>query len=82
MFLSLFFLGLATGGFAQGNVKSEVTSILEFQQYDRAIHIMAMLILGFGFLMVFVSPYGDISPGKRCVTLIYCRKQPDSRRWQ
>jgi ammonium transporter Rh len=58
MFLSLFFLGLATGGFAQGNVKNEVTSILEFQQYDRAIHIMAMLILGFGFLMVFVKNYG------------------------
>jgi ammonium transporter Rh len=58
MFLSLFFFGLATGGFAQGNVKSEVTSILEFQQYDRAIHIMAMLILGFGFLMVFVKNYG------------------------
>jgi ammonium transporter Rh len=58
LFLSLLFLGLAAGGFAQGNVKTEVTSILEFQQYDRAIHIMAMLILGFGFLMVFVKNYG------------------------
>ncbi len=58
LFLTLLLLGLATGGFAQGNVKSEVTSILEFQQYDRAIHIMAMLILGFGFLMVFVKNYG------------------------
>ena len=58
LFLSLLFFGLAAGGFAQGNVKSEVTSILEFQQYDRAIHIMAMLILGFGFLMVFVKHYG------------------------
>lgn len=58
MFLSLVFFGLAAGGFAQGNVKTEVASILEFQQYDRAIHIMAMLILGFGFLMVFVKNYG------------------------
>jgi ammonium transporter Rh len=58
LFFSLFFLGIAAGGFAQGNVKTEVTSILEFQQYDRAIHIMAMLILGFGFLMVFVRNYG------------------------
>jgi ammonium transporter Rh len=58
MILSILFLGLAAGGFAQGNVKTEVSSILEFQQYDRAIHIMAMLILGFGFLMVFVKNYG------------------------
>ena len=58
MLLSLLFLGIAAGGFAQGNVKTEVSSILEFQQYDRAIHIMAMLILGFGFLMVFVKNYG------------------------
>jgi ammonium transporter Rh len=58
MILSLVFFGLAAGGFAQGNLKTEVGSILEFQQYDRAIHIMAMLILGFGFLMVFVKNYG------------------------
>jgi ammonium transporter Rh len=58
MFLSLLFFGFAVVGFAQGNIKSEVSSILEFQQYDRAIHIMAMLILGFGFLMVFVKNYG------------------------
>jgi ammonium transporter Rh len=58
LIFSLLFLGFAAGGFAQGNIKNEVTSILEFQQYDRAIHIMAMLILGFGFLMVFVRNYG------------------------
>jgi ammonium transporter Rh len=28
------------------------------QQYDRAIHIMAMLLIGFGFLMVFIKKYG------------------------
>jgi len=58
LLLSLLFLAITAGGFAQGNIKSEVSSILEFQQYDRAIHIMAMLILGFGFLMVFVKNYG------------------------
>lgn len=58
LLLSLSFLTLAVAGFGQGNLKSEVGSILEFQQYDRAIHIMAMLILGFGFLMVFVKNYG------------------------
>lgn len=58
MTLSLLFFGLASAVFAQGNIKTEVSSILEFQQYDRAIHIMAMLILGFGFLMVFVKNYG------------------------
>ncbi len=26
--------------------------------YNRAIHIMAMLLIGFGFLMVFVGGYG------------------------
>jgi ammonium transporter Rh len=30
----------------------------EAQQYDRAIHIMAMLLVGFGFLMVFLKKYG------------------------
>jgi ammonium transporter Rh len=34
------------------------TAILHIQQYDRAIHIMAMLLIGFGFLMVFVKKYG------------------------
>lgn len=37
---------------------NDLTSILEVQQYDRAIHIMAMLLIGFGFLMVFVRKYG------------------------
>jgi ammonium transporter Rh len=32
--------------------------VTEDQQYNRAIHIMAMLLVGFGFLMVFVRKYG------------------------
>jgi ammonium transporter Rh len=30
----------------------------QVQKYERAIHVMAMLLLGFGFLMVFVKRYG------------------------
>jgi ammonium transporter Rh len=43
-------------GFAQEN--NIIKSVLEIQQYERAIHIMAMLLLGFGFLMVFIREYG------------------------
>ncbi len=35
-----------------------MSAVLNVQKYERAIHIMAMLILGFGFLMVFVKKYG------------------------
>lgn len=37
---------------------TELQPILEVMKYFRAIHIMAMLLLGFGFLMVFVKNYG------------------------
>jgi ammonium transporter Rh len=33
-------------------------AIADDQHYNRAIHIMAMLLVGFGFLMVFVRKYG------------------------
>jgi ammonium transporter Rh len=38
--------------------EGSMSSILDIQKYDRAIHIMAMLLVGFGFLMVFVKKYG------------------------
>ncbi len=44
--------------FAQETGVNNISSILEVQQYERAIHIMAMLLIGFGFLMVFVKKYG------------------------
>ncbi len=44
--------------FAQQVETSGLYGVLQIQQYDRAIHIMAMLLLGFGFLMVFVKKYG------------------------
>jgi ammonium transporter Rh len=50
-------LGFSANSYAQGTDPA-ISSILEVQQYERAIHIMAMLLLGFGFLMVFVRKYG------------------------
>jgi ammonium transporter Rh len=44
--------------FAQQVENINLSHVLQIQQYDRAIHIMAMLLLGFGFLMVFVKKYG------------------------
>ncbi len=37
---------------------SAAAALREVQQYNFAIHILAMLLLGFGFLMVFVQRYG------------------------
>ncbi len=37
---------------------NDIHSVLEVQKYTRSIHIMAMLLAGFGFLMVFVRGYG------------------------
>ena len=34
-----------------------LSSIVDIQKYNRSIHIMAMLLVGFGFLMVFVKKY-------------------------
>jgi ammonium transporter Rh len=39
-------------------VQTELASLVEVQEYNRSIHIMAMLLVGFGFLMVFVRKYG------------------------
>ena len=49
---------LSATGFAHETISSTVKSIVEVQQYNRAIHIMAMLLVGFGFLMVCVKRYG------------------------
>ncbi len=48
----------AVSVFAQTTESAGINSILEVEQYGRAIHIMAMLLIGFGFLMVFVKNYG------------------------
>ena len=43
---------------AQGVTGDVIESLTDVQKYYRAIHVMAMLLLGFGFLMVFVRKYG------------------------
>jgi ammonium transporter Rh len=42
---------------AQGTSHVE-TSLRQVEQYNYSIHILAMLLVGFGFLMVFVKKYG------------------------
>lgn len=37
---------------------TSLAMLSDVQKYERAIHIMAMLLIGFGFLMVFVKKYG------------------------
>ncbi len=39
-------------------VQADLASLVDVQKYNRSIHIMAMLLVGFGFLMVFVKKYG------------------------
>lgn len=59
--IALLLLLLLTGSgnlFAQTNLNDAVNQMMQIQQYERAIHIMAMLLIGFGFLMVFVRKYG------------------------
>ncbi|MCC7211774.1 MAG: ammonium transporter [Candidatus Brocadia sp.] len=41
-----------------GGVASAMEDFLELAKYGKAIHVMAMLMVGFGFLMVFVKRYG------------------------
>jgi len=43
---------------AAGGVTSAMEDFLELAKYGKAIHVMAMLMVGFGFLMVFVKRYG------------------------
>jgi ammonium transporter Rh len=45
-------------GFTQETGNNITNSIVNVQKYERAVHIMAMLMVGFGFLMVFVKKYG------------------------
>jgi ammonium transporter Rh len=50
---------LSTATFAQELTSNALSSaVSDDQRYNRAIHIMVMLLVGFGFLMVFVRKYG------------------------
>jgi len=43
---------------SEGGLASAVDGVQQVAQYNFAIHILAMLLVGFGFLMVFVRKYG------------------------
>jgi ammonium transporter Rh len=43
---------------AEGSLAPAVNAVQQVAQYNYAIHILAMLLVGFGFLMVFVKKYG------------------------
>jgi len=49
---------LATMIASTGTCLADDGAIVDVLKYDRAIHIMMMLLVGFGFLMVFVRRYG------------------------
>lgn len=49
---------LSPSSYAGEMTENGFTDILDNLKYFRAIHIMAMLLIGFGFLMVFVKKYG------------------------
>ncbi|MDQ7824903.1 MAG: ammonium transporter [Candidatus Eremiobacteraeota bacterium] len=44
--------------FAEEVPGTTLAALTDVQKYDRALHIMAMLMAGFGFLMVFLKRYG------------------------
>lgn len=46
-----------TCAWAQGNAAT-ISDVHQVEQYNFSIHILAMLLVGFGFLMVFVKKYG------------------------
>ena len=52
-FIKLFLPMIILCAFANIGNATELDHIVEVQKYNRVIHIMAMLLAGFGFLMVF-----------------------------
>jgi ammonium transporter Rh len=50
----------APGAWATEEKASQVAinHVVDVEKYERSIHVMAMLLVGFGFLMVFVKKYG------------------------
>ena len=50
--------GATVTGQAPAASAHAMDAVVAVQEYNRAIHVMVMLLLGFGFLMVFVRGYG------------------------
>ena len=57
-FFKLFFILAILFSFTGIACAAELDQVVDVQKYNRAIHIMAMLLAGFGFLMIFVNKYG------------------------
>jgi ammonium transporter Rh len=60
LFLSGIFIGVASSVSAKETKVAGVAieQVVDVEKYERSIHVMAMLLVGFGFLMVFVKKYG------------------------
>lgn len=56
--MTLTFILMSIITFAQETASDLPAEVINDQRYNRAIHIMVMLLIGFGFLMVFVRKYG------------------------
>jgi ammonium transporter Rh len=58
VFIAGLFLGCPSAFAAEGGLPAAGIDVQQVMQYNFAIHILAMLLVGFGFLMVFVRRYG------------------------
>jgi len=58
LLLAILTLTACGTAFAAETPATTIAVLSDVQKYERAIHIMAMLLVGFGFLMVFVKKYG------------------------
>ncbi|MBT0664578.1 ammonium transporter [Geobacter pelophilus] len=58
LLIGMLLLALCSGVYAGEAPVASLEALTDVQKYNRAIHIMAMLLVGFGFLMVFVRKYG------------------------
>jgi len=58
--LTITILLVTTGSLfgTETNSNNIIADVINVQKYNRSIHVMAMLLVGFGFLMVFVRKYG------------------------
>jgi ammonium transporter Rh len=58
LLLTTLMFGVCGTVYAAETPGATLAALSDVQKYERAIHIMAMLLVGFGFLMVFVKKYG------------------------
>ena len=60
LLLTITILMVMTGSLfgADSTSNNIIADVINVQKYNRSIHVMAMLLVGFGFLMVFVRKYG------------------------